>query len=432
MRKKLAQIFKTEGAENAIFRNMAKLAGGDGLARIIGLLTTPVITRIYLPEHLGVLSVFVAIVSLMGPLGTFRYSLAIPLPKKDGVAANIVFLSLIILGLTTLLSFLTFLLFGSQILTLFSMQQLIPYWWMIPLAFAGTGVYELLSNWAVRIRAFYPLARTKVWQKTLGAGTKIGLGLMGLKPLGLLIGQMITQTGGVVYLIRAFFRGFSENLIHVTRHRIKFVGKRYADFPKFRAVSNFLLTFGARAPLLYFAWQFGAEVTGQIGLALLMLSLPVTLIGTTTGKAFYAEIARIGKKKATEVLGITKSIAKKLFIVSFIPFIILLLLGPWLFGIVFGSQWHDAGVFASILAVYLLAQFIYNPIGDGIFNVFEKQSAVLIIETSRLMLTLLVFFLAYYMALNPFETIAIYSAALTIHYSFATFVVFRIIKKSIP
>jgi O-antigen/teichoic acid export membrane protein len=429
LRKKLAQIFKTEGAENAIFRNMAKLAGGDGLARIIGLLTTPVITRIYLPEHLGVLSVFVAIVSLMGPLGTFRYSLAIPLPKKDGVAANIVFLSLIVLASTTVMSFFVFMFFGSQILLFFSMEQMIPYWWLIPLAFAGTGIYELLSNWAVRIKAFYPLAKTKVWQKFIGAGIKISLGLMDLRPLGLLIGQVFTQAGGIGSLLRSFLQNFKKNLIHVTTHRIRFVSRRYADFPKFRAVSNFLLTFGARAPLLFFAWQFSAEITGQIGLALTMLSLPVTLIGTTTGKAFYAEIARIGKRRSDEILKITKSIAKKLILISLAPFFVLLLLGPWMFEIIFGPRWHEAGVFASILAVYLLAQFIYNPIGDGISNVFEKQSILLLIEATRLTLTLIVFLLAWYYSLNPKETLTVYSIALTIHYSFASFVVFRIIKK---
>lgn len=159
------------------------LASGSAAAKVIGVVTVPVITRLYLPEHFGVLSVFTAIAALLVPFGTLRYSMAIPLPKRDGTATNLVVLCGLCLLVMSALTFLIFWLSAPAILRLLSMDEMLPYWWLLPLAIAGTGLYELLSNWAVREKAFKPLARTKVWQAIIGGSFKIGLGFLGIKPL---------------------------------------------------------------------------------------------------------------------------------------------------------------------------------------------------------------------------------------------------------
>jgi O-antigen/teichoic acid export membrane protein len=427
-RRKFSEKFGT-GSEGAIFRNMAKLVTGDGIARVIGLATTPIITRIYLPEHMGVLSVFTAIIAIIAPLATFRYSTAIPLPKNDGLALNLVTLSFSILLTTTTLTFLVFALFSPQLLSLFSMEQLIPFWYLIPIAFFGTGCYELLSQWTVRKKSFSVLAKTKISQKVVGAFAKILLGLLGLKPLGLLIGQVFTQAGGILSLAKNFQKGFNNSSNQISKKRVLFLSKWYSGFPKYRVPSQFLLTLTGKTPLLFFAWKYNSEVTGQIGLALMMLSLPITLIGASTGKAFYAEIAVIGKKRANEIFLITTRIIKKLSLLSIIPFILIVILGPWLFQNIFGDLWREAGVFARYLSIYLLAQFVYSPISEGIFNVFEKQSLVLAVEISRLTITFIIFLIAHLTNATPNYTLMLYSLGLTLHYSISTIILMNIIKK---
>ncbi len=410
---------------------MAMLASGSAGAKAIGALSVPVITRIYLPEHFGVLAVFTSLTALLVPFGTLRYSMALPLPNRDGTATNLAVLCVSSLLIVSLLVTLVFWIAAPYLLELLSMQALLPFWWLLPLAIAGTGLYELLTNWAVREKAFKPLARTRVWQAIIGAITKIGLGLLGLKPLGLLIGQVFTQAGGVFSLFRSFSGKLKTTWRQVSITRIRFLLRRYADFPKYRLPSQFLLIVSTKAPLLFFAWQFGAEITGQLGLALMMLALPMTLFGQTTGQAYYAEIARIGRKNPEEIHKVTKSITKKLFLISIPPFLVLLTFGPWLFEIVFGEVWREAGVFASILAIYLLAQFIYSPIGNGIFNVLGRQSTILLINISRITLIACAFYISYILSFSQYFTLITYSIVLTIQYVIVIFIVFYTIKKSI-
>ena len=430
IRNRIVKKWNTDSSVGSIFRNMCTLASGAGIAKVLAILTMPVITRLYLPEHFGVLAIFTALVAMLVPLATLRYTMAIPLPKNNGIALNLVGLCGLSLLATTLIALGIFGLAGPALLEVFSMEPLIPYWWLVPVGITGTGLYEVLSSWAVREKAFKPLAKTKIWQTVLGGTVKIGLGFLGLKPFGLLIGQVFTQTGGVLSLFQCFKKNFKDNYRHIKKKHILFLAKRYVDCPKYRLPSQFLLVLSTKAPLLFFGWQYGAETTGQLGLSLTMIALPMTLFGQTTGQAYYAEIAKIGKKYPEKIYTITRSITKKLAFISILPFLLLFFGGPWLFQVVFGEAWYQSGLFSSILSVYLLTQFVYSPVGNGLFNVFEKQFVVFLINLSRVFLILSVFFIAYVFKMNPYKALTLYSGTLAIQYFLVIYVVFKTIQKS--
>jgi len=420
--------FVSNKNERNIFRNMAKLVAGDGIARVIGITTTPIITRIYLPEQMGVLTVFVSLLALMAPFATLRYSVAIPLPKNDRLSFNLLALSFIILSCITIIICAIYSFIGKQTLNLFSVPQIDNYWWLIPVSFWSIGLYEILSQWAVRKKQFSALAKTKVTQKLIGSLTKIGLGLCGLKPLGLLVGEIFTQMGGVLSLFRTFVKDFRYNMVYIKKSTIRFLCFYFIDFPKYRLPSQFFLIFSGKVPLLYFAWKYGTEATGQLGLSITMLSIPVTLIGGSVGKTFYAEIATIGKKEPNKIFKLTKNIMQKLFGFSFIPFLIILFLGPWIFKLFFGDMWLQAGIYAQILSFYLLFQFVYSPISDGVINVFNKQNVVFLIEFIRIIIVVAIFSIAYLLQLCITFTLISYSIGLTIHYCIATYIILRIIR----
>lgn len=413
---------------SSIFKNMLVLATGSGIAKIIGIASIPVITRIYSPEHLGALAVFVAMAALLVPFGTLRYSVALPLPKSDALALNLAVASFAFLIIVSLLSIIVMGFAAEPIMNLLSMPSLIPYWWLLPIAIFGAGLYEMLNSWAIREKAFKPLAKTKIWQSILGAITKIGLGLIGLKPAGLLIGHIVTQSAGILSLGKILLSKLKLHQTKITKKRINFLLKRYREYPKYRLPSQFLLVFSMHAPLLFSAWLFGAEVTGQLGLALMALALPIALFGNTTGQAYYAEIAKLGRKQPEKIYQITKTVTLKLFLVSIPPFLILLFLGPWLFELVFGSEWGQAGLFASILAIYLLMQFISAPIVNAL-SVFEQQLEFLMINVRRSILIVIVFSTAYYLSFDSITTLVTFSIVLAFHYFWVTFTIFRVIKK---
>lgn len=89
---------------------------------------------------------------------------------------------------------------------------------------------------------------------------------------------------------------------------MKVILGKFVNYPVYRLPAQFLLSLSGKMPLLYFAWKFGAGMAGQVGLATTMLSIPVTLLGSSVGKAFYAEVSGMGSSKRIEILYLTRKV----------------------------------------------------------------------------------------------------------------------------
>lgn len=418
-------------SENTLFKNILKLMSGEGIGRVIGFMATPFITRLYTPFDFGILAVFVSLCALSYPFCTLRYTLAIPLHSNEKVGINSLAACLFILAINTLVISIAFVFFHSQILSLFSSENIDAFWYFVPLAFFFQGITEVLSYYSTRYRDFSIIARVTVVQKAIGAAAKIVLGLLHAHVIGLLIGNILAESGGLTLYMRAYWKRLKEGARYVTRQKIGFVLKRYIDFPLYRLPSQILLTASGSLPILYFAWHFGTGTTGRISLAITMLSVPVTIVCTSVGKAFYGEIASLGRKNGKEISALTVRIMKKLLVISIVPFTLVVCFGPWIFQTFFGAEWTQSGVYARYLCLYLIFRFVYSPISDGIFNVFEQQKLVFWLEVSRIVIVALSLFTSYFYHFSVANTIAVYSLALTVQYILSIILVFHVLRKAL-
>jgi len=415
------------GAGSTVFKGMATLAIGTGVARIIGVASIPVLTRIYSPADYGVLSVFTSLVLMLVPIVTLRYVVAIPLPRHDGLAMNLMALSAGLMLCITLAVSLVLWAFGPALLGLVSMEVLAPYWWLIVLGIVGTGSYELLSMWATRRKAYRIIAQTQVLQSAVGSLLKIGLGLLALKPLGLLLGQVVAQSGGSGSFVARFKSDFQRTAGMITRRRMAFTASYYWGFPVYRLPSQFLLVFSMQAPLLFSAALFEAEATGQLGLAMMALALPVNLLGQSIGKAYYAEVAKLSRKAPGEILEITKSVQKRLFAIGVPSALALIAFGPALFSLIFGETWLLAGIFASILSVSLLFQLTSSPLMQ-VLNVFNQQKLFLAINAVRAIMLIALYLVVRITSLSAVPFTIAYSGLMTLFYLVISYAVIRFLK----
>jgi O-antigen/teichoic acid export membrane protein len=408
---------------------MLVLAAGSGAAKVISLVSTPIITRLYTPDQYGMYMLFVASVALLAPLASLRYSAALPLPKRERSAVALLVASLALLGLSMILLGMLFGAFSEALFGLLSARALAPYWPLLLLAIGSAGLYEILTNWSMRRRAFRVMVKAEVSQAVLGGAMKIGLALAALQRIGLFLGHIVAQTVACLLLGLNAWRAVRRHLRRTTLRTAVLVAARYSAFPKYRLPSQLLLNFGQQAPMLFVSAIYGAETAGQLGLALVALALPLALVGQTTGQAYYAEIARIGRHEPQRIRRITRGVMVRLLALGLVPTLILMLGGTWLFPLLFGARWHDAGVFAGILSIYLLAQFVANPISHAL-NVFDKQHIYLRLNVVRTAMVVGTFSLAYVMKLSAFAAMAAYSLVLSIQYVTTTITIFSVMKKA--
>lgn len=370
------------GDAGAVFRGMIVLAMGTGMARLIGVASIPILTRIYSPSDYGTLAVFSSLVALVAPALTLRYVLAVPLPRTNQMAAALLVLSGITL-LTTTLALIALLWVSKEALFgWLSMEVLLPWWWLAIAGGVVVAAYEALSLWATRQRAYRRIAQTKITQSLMGELTKLCLGLLGVKPLGLLIGSVVEQSGGSATLLVSFRRQIGSALRKVRRRHVQFAAWHYRGFPGYRLPSQFLLVFSTQAPAMFSAALFGASATGQLGLALMALALPTNLIGQSVGQAFYGEIARLKKGSYTRLKTLVYTVQKRLFMVGVPVAVSIVILGPYAFELVFGPEWSVAGTYAAILAPYVLLQLTSAPLVQ-VLNVLNAQRSFLLINAVR-------------------------------------------------
>jgi O-antigen/teichoic acid export membrane protein len=161
-----------------------------------------------------------------------------------------------------------------------------------------------------------------------------------------------------------------------------------------------------------------------------MINMPMDLIGQSVAQVYYAEISKYGKNNPEKIYKLSVSIIKKLFWIGLIPVGLLIAFGPWVFKLVFGPEWLDAGVYARFLSILILTRFISSPIAS-IFNVYEKQSLQLTLNIIRVVLVFAAFYASNFFKLSALNSIGIYSILMTVYYAFLTIIVLRVVKKNI-
>lgn len=414
--------------DNTLSKNILKLISGEGIGRAIGFMTAPFITRLYMPSDFGILAAFSSLCALSYPFCTLRYNIAIPLHPNEKVGINSLAACLLILVVNTVIMCVTFIFFHSQILSLCSSENIDAFWYFVPIAFFFCGIFEILSYYSTRYRYFSIIAKVTVTQKIIGASTKIVLGLLHPNVIGLLIGNILAESGGLTLYIRSYWERLRNSARDVTWRKICFVLKRYMDCPLYRLPSQILQTASGSLPILYFVWHFGTVTTGHISMAMTMLSVPVSLACKSVGKAFYGEIASHGRRNSEEISTLTVRIMIRLFVVSIIPFTLIICFGPWIFRTFFGVEWIQSGTFARYLCFYLIFRFVYSPISDGVFNVFEQQKLIFRLEVLRVVIVALSLFISYLYDFSVADTIIIYSLALTVQYIYSIILVFHILR----
>src|SRR5690554_194839 len=126
---------------------MLTLLAGSAAGKIVGLLSIPILTRLYSPEDYGALSIFVSVVTILGPFATLKYTSSLPLPRLTALALNLVVLILFLILANTLLMCLLFLVGGRSVFMLAGAPELHKWWWLIVFCVMASALYELLNLW---------------------------------------------------------------------------------------------------------------------------------------------------------------------------------------------------------------------------------------------------------------------------------------------
>ncbi len=230
------------------------------------------------------MAVFVSIIGILGVIASLRYELAIPLPRNDDRAINVLALSVIsLISLTTLLSIIIWL-FGNDFLVLINSPELGSYLWLLPAAFALMGGYQTLQYWSLRYKDFGLIAKTKILQSTSTTVLQMAGSVLG--PLALIGGRVIGQLLSFIMMLRGSRHTIISIKANISAKNIWSVAKEYKQFPLFSSWAGLLNASGAQIPSLFFAAVYGPAAAGGYMLAQRIINMPLTVIGSAVSDVF--------------------------------------------------------------------------------------------------------------------------------------------------
>lgn len=416
--------------KSSFLKAIVLLAGGTAVAQITAIAVSPIISRLFTPEDIGVLSVYTSTLSMLASFATMKFDMAIPIADDDDNAINIMGLSILSALVISAIVLLLTLSSGDTFVSILDAAPLRPYLWLLSIGVIAIGLYTTILHWAMRKRDYRSITKTKVNQGFAKAVVQVGSGVLGFGPVGLIIGEIFGQALGTSTLAKRLFT--SERLLikEINVRHMKSMASRYRKFPLISSWSTLLNTAGLQMPVLILSALYGSGVTGSFGFAKKIVSVPLSFIGIAISQAFFSEGASLSKDDPEKLLRLTIKTAKRLLVLGFAIASILIVLGPWLFALVFGPAWQEAGVYAQVLSFMLIVRFAVNPISQAL-SIIEKQGTQFLLDLVRLLLVFAAFYLSKLLGLTAFGAVVMYTVAMTIVYSITYLVIIRALKNKV-
>lgn len=369
--KRLLDKIRTPGSLTA---NFFSLASASLVVLLIQILFTPLLSRIYTPTAYGVFAVYSALLNSLITIGTLGMKGAVMLPKGKFSFLNLIRLNFVFITITFLLNSVIMIAVGPEIVSLLQANQLRNVVFFIPLLATMASVIEILAGWHIKSGDFKTGPITRVVSNLISRAIGVGYGLE-ISNIwhGLFYGDIISRCFSLcIFLRKKFWRMIRILSVGFNRQKVKIVFFKYKDFLVYNFPSSVVASLAGQLPVYLTGICFGSQYVGYLGFAISLLYIPLNLIGNSMYTVFYQKVAQIGDENLPEIANLTRGVIDNLIHISFVPFVILIGFGDYIFGWVLGQDWIDSGNIARGLGLHYLMFLLYTAVSP-VFNILKLQ-----------------------------------------------------------
>ena len=363
--------------------DVGKLAGGAIVAQLVGILVSPILSRVYGPEIFGMTAVFSLGVEVFLAICCLRYQIAIVVVKEEEEAIQLCYLSFLIAIALSLVTLLFYYSGGHTLIVSYtSIGELAPFlkWW--PLVFALSGLISVFSSMLTRAAAFGRITMIRI----IGVLTVSGVQLLFTVPIlfqsgGLIIGRLSGIL--VTFLVFSLVLCKTKTFPIVEKpdwQKIKRLAKEHRKFPLLSSPAIVLSILSWHLPTVLLGTFFGPAIAGLYFMTTRLLNLPIQIFGQSVGQVF---IQRLGASKDDKIEHpqLVEKFYGLLFKLGAFPIISLIFIAPELFSMFLGEDWIRSGKFAQILAMWLLVAFVASPLSNY-FSATGRQGTELAMHST--------------------------------------------------
>lgn len=355
-------------ARHEFLRHVLVLMSGTAVAQILPIAASPIISRLYSPHEVGVYTAFMSLVAGLITIASWRYDLAIVLPKDVEDARALVKLANRLSALTCVVIGLLLLIFAGPISEALRAPDLKPWIGAVGVVAWAFSQVSIFNYWCNRNKRYSLMSANRIGQSVTTTGTQLGLGALGVGTTGLVVSTFLGQLVAAGNL----FRKTRQEIYGLPSSPAKEVMSAYRKMPLLNGPTAMLDTVRLNGTQLMIQAVFSSAALGQFGQAWKMLQTPAGLINSSLSQVFFQKLAVTPRGQMLRVVkaGIVRSA-----LIGVVPFALIYFLSPPLFPIIFGARWAEAGLIGAALVPWLYMNFITSPIST-LFVVTQRQGAL--------------------------------------------------------
>ena len=358
-------------------RNVLTLMSGTTIAQAIPVAVTPILTRIYSPAEFGLFAVYMALISIGAMIATGRLEMAVLIARKDSEALQLAVISFVISGIISLLALVAIAIWGQKMAALSGQPGLENWLYIVPFSIFLFSVYKVLLHWLNRKKQYGLMSQNRVIQSGSISALQVAVGLAPKITTGLAIADCLGRAAALLLILNRITA--TVKLPEFNRVRQYALIRRYRKFPFLGSPASLLNVLSLQMPYVIIPAIFTSAIAGMYFLVFRVLMLPIALIGEAMMEVFRSRAMEDLKEYGTCRPLFIKTLLS-LTVIGLPPALLLILFGQEIFAFVFGEDWREAGLYATILAPMALFRLACAPLG-GVLFIREKLKLVLWLQS---------------------------------------------------
>ncbi|MCW1263762.1 type 8 capsular polysaccharide synthesis protein Cap8K, partial [Staphylococcus aureus] len=341
----------------------------SGIAQVILIITTPIITRLYSPTEFGEFTIFSNIAMILIPIINARYDLLIVNTKNDR-SANIL----------SQISFLISLLILLILIPIFAISAwlypnfILDFIFIIIMLFL-VSLTNIFTNYLNKERKYKVLSLINVFRAGSMALLQIIFGLLALGSLGLIIGFSLSYIAGITLGYKTFKKHF--NIVR-DKEETKALFLENKNQLVYSTPSILLNSLSFSVVVFFIGILYTNTEVGIYGMAIRVLGIPVTIISLGLSKIFMQQ-ANDYYIEYGNFRNLLLKFSSILVIVSIILYVPLYLFSEELVNILLGHSWVDAITVIKIVIPLFVIRLIVSTVSLSVI-VLQKQQLELILQ----------------------------------------------------
>jgi O-antigen/teichoic acid export membrane protein len=392
--------------------NVVKLAGGSAIGQALVMLSTPLITRLYSQDDMGLFGIFMSFLAFSSVGVALRYDFAI-VAARDKFEADVLLISSIAIAIPCVVisSVVLFCMISFNILG----YILLPGWSALALfvALLATGVFSTLRFWHVGRKNFGEISQALVSQGAGRATIPVLLGLLSSGWTGLLGGEILGRMMGIGRLAYGAWPEARTTFAALDNKHATQVLRQYWKYPAVFLPSSMIDALATSLPLPVISSLFGVSAAGQYFLVYRLASVPAVLISAGVADVFHAKISESARTNKSLVHRTMKSAMQKLTVVSLGIYLPTALFSPFLFALVFGESWQQAGTLMTIQSLACMSGLVVSPLSRAL-AVSRNPELKLLPDMVRLIAPVSILWICHHVGMTFLPTMVAFSVLTTI------------------